>query len=65
MRARNLEARLAAAVSELGVSWPMQDEADRLLAAYSAVCAGRSATETDKEVAELSDRVTFRFRVSR
>lgn len=62
VRVRNLEARLAAAVFELGASWPMQDEADRLLAAYSTICAGRAATEDAKEVAELSDRVTFRFR---
>jgi hypothetical protein len=56
-KATALIARLDAAQNELSHSWPLQDEATRLLDAYTQVCAA----DASKDLAELPDRVTFRF----
>ena len=56
-KATALIARLDAAQNELSHSWPLQDEATRLLDAYTQVCAA----DASKDLAKLPDRVTFRF----
>lgn len=64
---RGLETRLDAVRAELGVEWPMRTEVERLLSAYERVCTAVPATVGEdgivrEALAELQDRVSFRFR---
>jgi hypothetical protein len=56
--AKRLEARLAQAESDLGVSWSARESVEKLLAEYEAICAAVG------DRAALPDRMHFRFRWS-
>ncbi len=61
-RADDLRRRVDSVQRDLGDCWSGRAEADRLLAAYAEVCAGRAAQGDQPALEPLRDTVSFRFR---